>query len=384
MARDGSGNYTRIYNWVTDLGNSIPITASRVDAEMDSEATALTNSLDRSASGGGDILRNVGMSNNKFTAMADGSALTDSITYKQVQNGEILFFGTTAGSSTVYTLAPSPSIDALDTGMAFWFKVDEDCGASPTINISAKGAVNLLKDNKITGSQVNLTALDLQTGVFYLGIYNGTGVVVQNPAKIEELSVEKKINIQQQVLIISSGAITPTGANQVVDGEGSSADDLNTINGGNTGDIIILSIANGANPITIKHGIGNILINNDKDVVMANTNDRMKFIKTSANWTELSRSVSTDFKTGSGHYYLPNNRLEQFGIYTGGVHAPTITFGIAFDSVESISLVADTSGASTMSYSSLGTTSFVGRQWDTLGAALSNNFAWRVVGTKAQ
>ena len=183
MARDGSGNFSRLYSWITDLANSIPITASRMDGEQDGIATALTNSLDRSSAGGGDILRDVGMSNHKFTSMSDGSALTDSIVYKQVQNGEILFFGTTAGTSTVYTLSPSPSIDALDTGMEFAFKVDEDCGDDPTINISAKGAVNLLKDNKITGAQVNLTALDLQTGVFYKGLYNGTGVVVSNPAR---------------------------------------------------------------------------------------------------------------------------------------------------------------------------------------------------------
>lgn len=45
MAFNGSGVFNRIHNWVTDKGNSVPITASRMDTEMDGFATGLSNCL---------------------------------------------------------------------------------------------------------------------------------------------------------------------------------------------------------------------------------------------------------------------------------------------------------------------------------------------------
>lgn len=42
MAFNGSGVFSRLYNWVSDAANSIKITASRMDAEMDGFATGLS------------------------------------------------------------------------------------------------------------------------------------------------------------------------------------------------------------------------------------------------------------------------------------------------------------------------------------------------------
>jgi hypothetical protein len=218
MARDGSGNYSRIHNWVTDLGNSIPVTASRHDAEDDSIATALTNSLDRSAGGGGDILRDVGMSNHKFTALATGSALTDSINLDDVQSGKILFFGTTGGTSTVYTLAPSPSINAYDTGMAFYFKVDQDCGATPTLNISAKGARNLVWQNQVDGASVSIQAGDLQTDKFYRGIITATEIAVENVSVASTTTkgvVELATSAEAEAITDTERALTPNSITNI-------------------------------------------------------------------------------------------------------------------------------------------------------------------------
>ncbi len=45
MPFNGSGTFTRVHDWTTDLGNNVKITASRMDAEDDGIATALTNCI---------------------------------------------------------------------------------------------------------------------------------------------------------------------------------------------------------------------------------------------------------------------------------------------------------------------------------------------------
>lgn len=42
---NGSGVFSRLYNWVTDKGNSVAVTASRMDGEMDGFATGLSTAI---------------------------------------------------------------------------------------------------------------------------------------------------------------------------------------------------------------------------------------------------------------------------------------------------------------------------------------------------
>jgi len=51
MPFNGSGVFARIYNWVTDAGNGVPITASRVDADMADVVGALNNCVTRDGQG---------------------------------------------------------------------------------------------------------------------------------------------------------------------------------------------------------------------------------------------------------------------------------------------------------------------------------------------
>lgn len=45
MAFNGSGVFSRLFNWVTDKTNLVPVTASRMDSEMDGMATGLSSCL---------------------------------------------------------------------------------------------------------------------------------------------------------------------------------------------------------------------------------------------------------------------------------------------------------------------------------------------------
>lgn len=47
MAFNGSGVFVRVHDWTTDLANTVPVTASRQDAEDDGFATGLSNTICR-------------------------------------------------------------------------------------------------------------------------------------------------------------------------------------------------------------------------------------------------------------------------------------------------------------------------------------------------
>ena len=92
------------------------------------------------------------------------------------------FWGTTAGTSTVYTLTADPAITAYSSTQTFYFACHLDSGASPTIAINGLTAVNLKKYDG-AGSKNALIAGDLQAGQTYEARNDGTDIVILNPEK---------------------------------------------------------------------------------------------------------------------------------------------------------------------------------------------------------
>ena len=90
---------------------------------------------------------------------------------------------------------------------------------------------------------------------------------------------------------ISAGAITITGNTSyiAVANEGSaSSDDLTTINGGQTGDIIVLTSFSSSQDVTVKDGT-NIRLSGD--MVLDNIEDTLMLLKSSSGfWQEIARS----------------------------------------------------------------------------------------------
>jgi len=69
--------------------------------------------------------------------------------------------GTTAGTSTAYTLAPSTALAAYTANSTFWVKFHTASGASPTLQISGLATPpNLVRQNE-TGAYVNIVAGDI-------------------------------------------------------------------------------------------------------------------------------------------------------------------------------------------------------------------------------
>lgn len=84
-----------------------------------------------------------------------------------------------------------------------------------------------------------------------------------------------------QTLTIATGAITVPGPGYYrIDTEGAAAtDDLDTINGGKVGDIIVLNSVSTSRDPTIKHNTGNILLAGAADFVMTVTQDMVMLIR---------------------------------------------------------------------------------------------------------
>lgn len=89
-------------------------------------------------------------------------------------------------------------------------------------------------------------------------------------------------------LTISSGAVTATKTFHTIDTEGdASTDDLDTINGGVAGHILVLRPASDARTVVLKDGTGNLALAGDFSMDISS--DYIVLIY-ETNWTELTRS----------------------------------------------------------------------------------------------
>jgi hypothetical protein len=96
-----------------------------------------------------------GLSTQVFSAAAATSA-AHVVRADQIQAQSVNYF-TTAGTSTAYTLTPSPAITAYAIGQEFDIKFNAANGATATINVSGLGAVNLV-DRLADGTYYNIPA----------------------------------------------------------------------------------------------------------------------------------------------------------------------------------------------------------------------------------
>lgn len=94
-------------------------------------------------------------------------------------------------------------------------------------------------------------------------------------------------------LTIASGVITVTNSYHIVDTEGGAAtDDLDTINGGVDGEIIVIRTASTLRDIVVKNGTGNIVLAGGADITLTNLRDKITLMYDSVanEWTELAFS----------------------------------------------------------------------------------------------
>ena len=90
-------------------------------------------------------------------------------------------------------------------------------------------------------------------------------------------------------LTINGGIISVTNGYHAVDTQAAAAtDDLDTINGGTAGMMLILRAANSARDVVVKKGTGNLRI--VSDFTLSHVDDRLVLLGDGSGWVELSRS----------------------------------------------------------------------------------------------
>ena len=129
---------------------------------------------------------------------------------------------------------------------------------------------------------------DNGAGACDVNLYRGAADVLKTD---DSLSVGKFLSFAGSTLTISGGAITVSRTFHTVDTEGGApADDLDTISGGDVGDILILSTESSARDVTVKDGSTLRLAG---DCVLGSSYDKITLMKvTSTTWVELARSIN--------------------------------------------------------------------------------------------
>lgn len=173
-----NGVFSRIYNWVSDANNGIPITASRVDAETDGMATGLSTCVLKD--GTQTITANIPMSGFKFTGVGVATAIDQYVTAGQVQSNGISYCGTSGGTANAQTLTPSPLISAYAAGQRFSF-LPGLTNTSGTVAIANSGLATRNVKKGIGGAKVILAVGDLIVATPADVIDDGTDYILLNP-----------------------------------------------------------------------------------------------------------------------------------------------------------------------------------------------------------
>jgi hypothetical protein len=166
MARNGSGTFVRLYDWTDerDAGNNIDST--KMDAEMDGMATALSGSI--AADGQTTITANLPMATYKHTGVGAASASTDYARADQVRDSSLSILGSVSGTDTI-TAAASPAISAYAAGQTFRFVAAGANTGAVTLNVNSVGAKAVTK-----AGTTALVAGDIPANSIATVVYDGT------------------------------------------------------------------------------------------------------------------------------------------------------------------------------------------------------------------
>lgn len=143
MARNGSGTFNRLYDWTDerDAGNNIDST--KMDAEMDGMATALTDSIAKD--GQTPATANLPMGGFRHTGVSAGVGRTDYSRLDQTQDG-LLNWADGGGTADAITATYTPSISSLSDGqMCFVRATAANTSTTPTFSPNGLTARTIVK-----------------------------------------------------------------------------------------------------------------------------------------------------------------------------------------------------------------------------------------------
>lgn len=249
----------------------------------------------------------------------DGDARTEGASIGQIQDSEFHIVSSVSGTNTI-TGNLTPAITAYVEGLQIAFNPAGANTGAATIDLNSIGSAKAL--------QINGQALvggELATTDYVKAIYDGTAFQIVSPTSRHPL---KGVRFPDQgELTISSGAITITGANHTIDTESDAAsDDLDTINGGVDGAVLVLRAANAARTVVLKHNTGNIVTPDGADITLDETSKVVTLVYDAelSDWLVVSSGLSTGGEGFPNSGYA-TNRYYFGGCITGGSTDITLT-----------------------------------------------------------
>lgn len=296
MPRNGSGQYDLPYNWNDDRTNGIRVLASRMQAQDQDLADAITASVAKN--GETPLTGNLNLNSNRLINIADGTNAQDAAAVSQVQSGELQYYGVSATPTLGtdgedYQITPSPNIATYPAYLEFSFVAHFTCITSPQLQLDSLAQKAMVKDDGAGGYSA-LVAGDIVADAQYKAIYNEdistSNIIIKEVEKenqgFNNLNIVGKFSLSPaQALTIASGAVTAANSSITLDTESSSAsDDLDTISGGVDGMKLKIQIANSARNVILKHNTGNIFNPSGFDIVLDTTSDKV--------WLDYDSSLS--------------------------------------------------------------------------------------------
>ena len=177
------GTYTKGNNgtggWVGDASLGIGIEAGRHDTQDNDFATGINQCLNKDGSNA--ATGNLNLGGFRYTNAGAATARTDLPQVAQVQDGDYIWLGTTAGTATAQTASATPAITAYKAGLKFRMKNGSGLGSTGsnvtahTININSIATKNIVEQdgaNPTVGSWVAGAIMEL--------VYDGTSFVITN------------------------------------------------------------------------------------------------------------------------------------------------------------------------------------------------------------
>lgn len=166
--------------WLDDANAFIGIEATRHDTQDNDFRDGINACLNKD--GTNLVTGNLNINNYRLTALGAATARSDAPQAGQVQDGDFIWLGTTAGTATAQTASATPAITAYKTGQKFRALIGvglSSTGATPTthtLNINSIGAKTIVHN----GSGGSPTFGSFVAGRIIEFVYDGTYMVITN------------------------------------------------------------------------------------------------------------------------------------------------------------------------------------------------------------
>lgn len=179
-----AGNFTRANGpteWQDDYAAGITIEPGLHDAQDNDLATGINQCLNKDGSNA--ATGNLNLGGNRYTNSGAATARTDLAQVAQVQDGDYIWLGTTAGTATAQTASASPAITAYKNGQKFrmkpGFASTGQVYTAHTLNVNGLGAKDIIHQN---GQNPTIGSWFTGTGRTLELVYNdGYFIVTESP-----------------------------------------------------------------------------------------------------------------------------------------------------------------------------------------------------------